>query len=189
VVSGKKNAGTRGTIVFIDESGFSEAPVIRRTWSPRGRTPVLRPRLRHWRRMSAIGALAYRSRGKKARVFLCLRPGPVASEEIVQFLNHLARHVRGRVVIVWDRLNSHRSLLVREWFAMHPRFQVEFLPAYAPELNPVEALWSWLKGSQLANVCEDSLDPILELVRRGTRRVRRRLDLLWGFLKKSGLSF
>ncbi|MFH1679726.1 MAG: IS630 family transposase [Candidatus Eisenbacteria bacterium] len=189
MVPGKKNAGPGGTIVFVDESGFSEAPVIRRTWAPRGRTPVLRPRLRHWRRMSAIGALAYRSQGKKARVFLSLRSGPVVSEEVVRFLNHLARHVRGPAVIVWDRLNIHRSFLVRAWFAGHSRFQVEFLPAYAPELNPVEGLWSWLKGSQLANVCEDSLDPILQLVRRGTRRVRRRPDLLQGFLEKSGLSF
>lgn len=72
----KKNAGSQGTIVFIDESGFSEGPVIRRTWAPRGRTPVLRPRFRHWRRMSAVGALTYRLDGKRARVFLSLLTPP-----------------------------------------------------------------------------------------------------------------
>ena len=68
----KKNAARCGaTIVFVDESGFSERPAVRRTWAPRGQTPVLTHRFRSWNNLSVIGALAYRARSPQhARVFL-----------------------------------------------------------------------------------------------------------------------
>lgn len=100
--------------------------------------------------MSAIGALAYRADGSRSRLFLRLKRGPVLAEDFVRFLKHLGRHLSGRVVVIWDRLHGHRSVLVREWTADQQRFAVNFLPAYAPGLNPVEALWSWVKGTCLA---------------------------------------
>ena len=64
---------------------------------------------------------------------------------------------------------------------------MERLPAYAPELNPVEALWAWLKYGRLANVAEDGLERLAARVRRGVRNSRRRQALLWAFLAKAGL--
>lgn len=185
----KKNAGPRCTFVFLDESGFSEAPAVRRTWAPRGCTPVLRPKHRSWKRVSAIGALAYSRRADSGRVLVVFKRGEVDADDTVSFLRHMRRHLRGRVVLLWDGLAAHRSAKVRRWIDRHPSVTVERLPAYAPELNPVEGLWSWTKGSLLANVCEDTLDPILARVRRGMRSARRRPTLLRGFLAKAGLSF
>jgi transposase len=189
VAAAKKNALKGGWLVFIDESGFCESGVVRHTWAPRGKTPVLRTKGRSWKRMSAIGALAYRADGSRSRVFLCLKRGPVLAEDFVRFLKHLSRHLSGRVVVIWDRLNGHRSVLVREWTVDQQRFEVHFLPAYAPELNPVEALWSWLKGTCLANCSHDDLDPLTQEVRRGVRRARQRRSLLSGFRRKAGLFF
>ena len=189
VAASKKNALNGGWLVFIDESGFCESGVVRHTWAPRGKTPVLRTKGRSWKRMSAIGALAYRADGARSRLFLRLKRGPVLAEDFVRFLEHLSRHLRGRVVVIWDRLNGHRSVLVREWTADHPRFDLNFLPAYAPELNPVEALWSWLKGTCLANCSHDELEPLTQEVRRGARRARQRRALLRGFRRKAGLYF
>lgn len=185
----KKNALKGGWLVFIDESGFCESGVVRHTWAPRGKTPVLRTKGRSWKRMSAIGALAYRADGSHSSLFLRLKRGPVLAEDFVRFLEHLGRHLSGRVVVIWDRLNGHRSVLVREWMAERQRFEVNFLPPYAPELNPVEALWSWLKGTCLANYSHDDLDPLTHEVRRGARRARRRRTLLSGFRRKAGLFF
>ena len=138
--------------------------------------------------MSAIGALAYRRKGGRARVLMRFKRGEVRGEDIVSYLRHLCRHIRGPIVLVWDRLQAHRSKLVREWLDHQRRVRIEWLPAYAPELNPVEGLWAWSKGTLLANVCEQELDPVVARVRRGVRRLRRRERLLWGFLAKTGLS-
>lgn len=161
---------------------------MRSTWAPRGRTPVLRPKHRHWKRVSATGAIAYRV-DSKARIFLRFRRGDVHAADVVTFLRHLRRHIRGRILIVWDGLQAHRSKLVRDWLEENPRIEVHRLPPYAPELNPVEGLWGWTKGTLLANVCEESLDPVIDRVRRGTRALRTgRRYLLWAFLAGTGLS-
>lgn len=188
LAASKKNLGLRGTIVFIDESGFSEGPVIRRTWAPRGITPVLRAKCRSWKRASAIGALGYRVDRPRARVFLKLHDKEIRSEQVLRFLQHLRRHIRGKVLVLWDGLAAHRSILVRDWVERQSWLQVERLPAYAPELNPVEGLWSWSKGKSLANVCSTTLDPVLDRVRGGIRKIRRRQNTLRGFLHKAGLS-
>jgi transposase len=68
-----------------------------------------------------------------------LFPGTVRSPQVVEFLGHLLRHVPGPVLVIWDRLQTHRSRLVREFVAAQQgRLTLEYLPAYAPELNPVE---------------------------------------------------
>ncbi len=186
MASGKKNADT---VIFMDETGFSEGSVIRRTWAPRGQTPILRSKGRNWKWMSAIGALAYRRGSKKARVLLLFHRGAVGTEGILRFLHHLRRHTRGRALLLWDGLGAHHSPPVREWLTRNSRWlTTERLPAYAPELNPVEGLWGWIKGTCLANVCTDTLDPLVDRVRAGTRLVRRRSDLLQSFLAKAGLS-
>lgn len=161
--------------------------MIRSTWAPRGKTPVLRTKLRSWKRMSAIGALSYRRCGA-ARIFLRLHRGEVRAPQIRQFLQHLLRHLPGRIVVLWDGLAAHRAKLIRTWADEHPRIRLVRLPAYAPELNPVEGLWAWTKGTRLANVCADSLDPVARRVRNGMRCARRSSALLWSFLEKAGLS-
>lgn len=137
--------------------------------------------------MSAIGALAYRADGSRSKLLLRLKKGAVLAPDFVSFLQHLGHHLRGNVVVIWDRLNGHRSLLVRTWSQGHGRFELVHLPAYAPELNPVEALWAWLKGTCLANCSHDDLAPLVMAMRRGARRARSRNDLLSAFLRKAGL--
>lgn len=139
--------------------------------------------------MSAIGALAYRADGSRSKLFLRLKRGPVLAEDFVRYLQHLSRHLAGRVLVIWDRLNGHRSVLVREWSQRHGRFEIHFLPAYAPELNPVEGLWAWLKGTCLANCPSDDLGPLSVEVRRGARRASKRPALLTGLGHKAGLHF
>lgn len=161
--------------------------MIRRTWAPRGQTPVLRTK-GGWRRVSALGALAYSAGRHAPRLLIHFTRRAFRAEDVLRFVIHLARHLRGRIVLVWDNLAAHKSRLVKRWLEKHPRLRIEYLPPYAPELNPVEGLWAWLKGTQLANVCEDDLHPILARVRTAKRNLRRRPRLLRSFLAKAGLS-
>lgn len=141
----KKNAARRrATIVFLDESGFSQRPSVRRTWAPRGETPVLVHRHRTWERLSAIGALGYPLPSRRDRVFLMLHQGNVTSVEIVRFLKHLHRHIRTHVILLWDGLQAHRSTKTKAFIGEQNWLSVERLPSYSPDLNPVEAMWSWL---------------------------------------------
>lgn len=184
----KKNLGLRGTVVFIDETGFSEHPPLRRSWAPRGETPVVRVRGRSWKRMSAIGGLAYRPGRKAPRIFLTLHEETTRTCHILRFLSHLRRHIKGRVLVVWDGLKAHHSASVSDQLTGYG-WHAERLPAYAPELNPVEGAWSWTKSGSLANRGEEELPALVAAVRRAVRRLRRAPAVLGGFLAKAGLSF
>ena len=174
-------------IVHLDESGFSQKPSVRRTWSPRGVTPILQAPC-NWKRLSAIGALAVSPDRQRVRPFLSLYPGSVRGGNVVAFLRGLRRHLRGRVLVVWDRLTCHRSASTARYLAMQAHWlEIEWLPAYAPELNPVEYLWNYLKGKDMTNFAPDVIPSLTRQVRRKARRARHDTDLLWSFLKHSTL--
>lgn len=100
----------------------------------------------------------------------------------------MLKHLRGAVILIWDRLNAHRGKRVQEWLARRPRVRMELLPPYAPELNPNEYGWSCLKGGPtLANACPDDIHELRKLVTRAARKSRRRPDLLRSFVRATHL--
>lgn len=184
----KKGAEVNGaTVIFIDETGFSQRPNVRRTWGPEGQTPVLQEHF-NWKRLSALGAVTWRPGQARTRLFLSARPGSLSSPEVIEFLRNLRRHVRGPVVAIWDGLPSHRSHVTQAHVAAQADWlTVERLPAYAPELNPLETLWATLKGRDLANYLPDSIAQLDDHLGRSMRRVRRRQDMGLNFIKHAGL--
>ena len=73
---------------------------------------------------------------------------------MIHFLKALLRHIDRPLLILWDRLPAHRSRLVREFIELSEgHIETEYLPPYAPELNPVEYLWAYWKQHELPNVC------------------------------------
>lgn len=176
--------------MFIDESGLLMAPVLRRTWSPRGQCPVVVQRTRAHQKVSVIAALALSA--SRRRVRLCFRmhiQRSIRSPQVVAFLRQLTRQLRGPVVIVWDRLQAHRSLLVGAWAARQQRVHFALLPPYAPELNPVEYAWSWLKTNPLANYAPTEAPRLARVARHHARDLQRRPELLWSFLAHTHLPF
>jgi transposase len=75
----------------------------------------------------------------------------IKAAEVVDFLRQLRRHLKRPAIVVLDRLAAHRSKRVRALLVATPALHIELLPPYAPELNPVEYLWSFLKLNPLAN--------------------------------------
>jgi transposase len=187
---GKKNAcRRRAWLVFEDESGISQHPVVRRTWAPRGETPILTHTLNNWRRLSVAVALAFRWDGRRTRLLFQTREAAYTATGLVGFLRALKRHLRGRrVILLWDGLPAHRSRVVRAYLAHQYRWlTVEPLPGYAPELNPVELVFGNVKGSELANHCGPDLAVLAGALRSGLARVRRRPQLAFAFLRHTGL--
>jgi transposase len=98
-------------------------------------------------------------------------PGAIRGPQIILFLSHLLRHIPGKLLIVWDGLPAHPSGAVWK-FIRQQRGQlwVEFLPGYAPELNPVEYLWAHWKQHELPNFCPTTFAQLSSQARRALRR-------------------
>ena len=92
------------------------------------------------------------------------------------------------MVLIWDRLNAHRAVRVQTFLADHPQLVTEFFPPYAPELNPVEYVWGYLKLNPLANLAFFDLEELTTTARSQTRSLQRKLGLLRSFLRHSPLS-
>lgn len=185
----KKNARrTRAWVVFQDESGVTDRPPIRTTWAPKGQTPVVTHPYR-WRKVSVSGALAYRWDGRRCRLLFQTKPGNYNTKALIGFLRNLRRAFRGqKLILLWDRLNAHKSQEMARYLMTQQRWlRVEYLPPYAPDLNPVETLWGNVKGEELANLPAEDTDEVVRGLRNGLRRVQRR-DLGFSFLRHAGLS-
>ncbi len=117
-----------------------------------------------------------------------LYPGTIKSPQVVDFLQRLQRQLSGKLLIVWDGLRQHHSRLVKQFVAaQRGRIHLEYLPAYAPELNPVEYLWGHWKHHELLNLCPDDLVALSAHGRRALRRMQRRPTLVAAFWKQAEL--
>lgn len=138
--------------MLIDESGFFLNPLVRRTWAPRGQTPVLEGWGRHRDKVSAIAAISVSPVQKRLGLYFATDPEQYLNNEgVADFLRDLLRQLRGRVIVVWDGGSNHKGEPIRDLLRRYPRLRLERLPSDAPELNPVEALWGYLKYSRMAN--------------------------------------
>ena len=190
MAAGKKNAARlKAALVFVDESGFMMAPLVRRTWAPRGATPVLYQRGRSHQKVSAIAALCVPPERDSVRCCFRLHPDEnINTPLVLSFLRQLSRQLKGKpFLVIWDRLNSHRAKMVTTFLSTSPAAGFALLPPYAPELNPVESVWGYLKTNPLAN------DPYLDVgclaaaARRHGRSLQRRGGLLRSFIEHSPL--
>ena len=148
----KKAFADAAHVVLIDETGLFLNPLVRRTWAPKGKTPVLESWGGHRHKVSVIGAITLSPVTRRLGFYFATDPrGYFDTDQVVDFLRDLLKHLRGRVVVVWDGGSNHKGAAMREFLRKNRRLRLERLPAYSPHLNPVEAVWSWLKYGQLAN--------------------------------------
>ena len=183
----KKPQGLNAWIGFLDESGFSQRPPVRATWAPRGQTPVLVEPF-NWKTLSAIGLVLTTPSASRLRWLWAFHRGSIRSAHIVRFLQALRRHRRKKVLLLWDRLPAHRSRIVQRALERHRTWLIlEWLPPYAPELNPVEPLWDYIDDTTLANTPMDDLGRLRCRARTAMRRLQRKPSTSRGFLKHTGL--
>jgi transposase len=108
---------------------------------------------------------------------------------VIQFLKQLHQHLPGPIIVIWDGVAPHRSIATHQFAEEQAHWlTIVRLPAYAPDLNPVEGAWSWYKRTVVGNFCPEGLGPLHRILRLARRRLNRSRSTLLGFLHKSGLS-
>jgi len=135
-------------------------------------------------------ALCYGVRGGGAQLAFHVTAGNYDTDRLIEVLAELRRFLGGeKATLLWDGLPSHRSTAMRDWIRRQRSWLVvERLPAYAPELNPVEGLWSCLKAVELANLAAPTLGEVIDQAHKGIQRVRRTPHLAYSFLRHASLS-
>jgi len=160
--------------------------VRRRTWAPRGQTPIQKVWGRH-DRLSVIAALTVSPRRQRLGLYFRIQDHNIRADHVMAFLKELRRHLRRNTILVMDRWSVHRTVARRLRQGRFTWATVEWLPSYAPELNPVEQVWSHTKCADLANYIPDDIDKLRREVERSIQRKRSRRSLLRSFFQHARL--
>ncbi|MFJ2900434.1 transposase [Streptomyces sp. NPDC087218] len=179
---------------FEDEAGFTRRTPRGRTWGRRGRTPVVAVTGRGSGRLSVAGLIAIRP-GSPSGLCPRLRTHragkgkrrSTGERDFIALVDGTHQLIKASIVLVWDRLNTHVSRTIRELIAEREWLRVFLLPAYSPDLNPVEGVWAHVKPS-LANLAVVALDRLEALVRHRLKHLQYRPDTLDGFIAGTGLT-
>ncbi len=179
---GKKAADEGRTIVWVDQSEFYLLPLAVRTWAPCGQTPGLQVPLTHDHLSAMSGITA------DGRLFMQTQDHAYRSPDVVQFLRLLLRKIRGKLLVIWDGSPIHRGQPIKEFLrrGATKRLHLEQLPGYAPELNPDEGIWNYLKRFELGNLCCHDLTELALVLRRAKERLRHKRHVIQACIRQAG---
>ncbi len=182
-------------IVFADEAGQSLRPPKACTWSRRGHTPVRKVAGKGSGRIGLAGMIAIRPGQRTRLIFRTIthhgrkneRPG-FREKDFAVMLDAAHQQLAGPIVLVWDNASLHVDKRMRAFIATRSTWLTVYrLPPYAPDLNPVEAVWSHLKRS-IANLAAHTTDDLAHLVKQRLNRMHYHPTLLDGFIASTGLT-
>lgn len=189
VAAGKKNARRLGAhLIFVDESGFLLIPSVRKTWSPRGLTPLLHHQTWPRHKISVISGVSISPTRHRLGLYFACHQTNIARDQVLNFLHQILGHLRGRVILLWDNSKTHQGPLIRDFLERHPRLQIERFPPYAPELNPDEGVWNHTKR-ELANGQSRSADELQAHLLEALTGLQRSQRHLRACIHRSGLKF
>jgi len=171
---------------LADESGFMLQPTVRRTWAPRGQTPIQYSWDRR-DRLSAISAISVSPKRHRLDLYFSIQDSNIRMDDLEAFVSQLLEHFSRGVILVLDRWPVHRWAERRLRRRFSRRIDIEWFPAYAPELNPVEQVWNHSKYSELANYIPDDVRALEKAVCESIEHIRSQKTLLRSFFKKAGL--
>ncbi len=181
-------------IVFADECGQTLRAPKATTWAPKGVTPMVKVTAKSSARVSVAGLCCYRPGQPSRLIYRTLlyrgRKGELKGfrePQFIQLLDAAHQQLGGPIVLIWDGLHAHKSPALRTAAARRPWLRIYQLPAYAPELNPAEKVWSTMKRS-LANHCLRTGLDLLAAVKNRLKHQQYRSGLLDGYLTGTGLS-
>ncbi len=153
-----------------------------RTWAPRGQTPILRVKLTY-DHLSTISGITL-----DGRLFMQVCQECYDSEAVVDFLRVLLRKIPGKVLVIWDGAPIHRGYEIKEFLkaGAAKRLHLEQLPSYAPDLNPDEGIWNYLKRVELGNVCCTDLEHLSTQLMRAKERLRHKREIIRSCSRQCG---
>lgn len=155
-----------------------------RTWAPLGEPPIVRAPCSydHLNVISGITAAGH--------LYMQVHDDPIRGLQVVDFLRHLLRHIEGKLLVIWDGASIHRGQAVKEFLASgaSKRLHLERLPGYAPDLNPDEGIWGYLKQRELGNVVCGTREELRYELRLATARLRHKPAVIQGCITQAGLA-
>ncbi|MCH8914179.1 MAG: transposase [Planctomycetes bacterium] len=161
-------------------------PTVRRTWAPLGQTPIHHSWDRR-DRLSAISAITVSPRRRQLGLYFDILDHNVKTDDFERFVASLLRRLSRPIILVMDRYSVHRAAAKRLPPRFGRRITIEWLPAYAPELNPDEQVWNRAKYTDLANFIPDDVDELGHAMAASFRKTRRRQSLLRSFFQHAKL--
>jgi len=161
-------------------------PVVRRTWAPRGETPVLACWDRR-DRLSAISALTVSPQRRRLGLYFDIVDHNILTDDFVEFVARLVTRLGRPIILVLDRWSVHKAGVRKIQARFRDRVQVEWLPPYAPELNPTEQVWNHTKYADLANFIPDTVLELGQAVAGSLRTKQQNQSLLSSFFHHAEL--
>jgi transposase len=177
----KKSLTEQRTLVFLDEAGFYLLPAAVRTYAPLGQPPILHETLTRDHR-ALIGAIT-----PTGQLYVRGQDCAFTSADVVSFLKHLQRQIGTQLLVVWDGAPIHYGE-VKTFLAQGAAadIHIERLPGYAPDLNPIEGLWHYLKQVELKNMCCHDLNELRYELDKAIARVRHKPHVIDGCIRQVG---
>jgi transposase len=184
----QETADRKAHLVFVDETGFMMYPTIRKSFSPRGQSPVNKVSDPHGR-LSTIGAIAVSpSRDNLSWHYCTLNDNTnFRGPAVVEFLEQLNQAITSPMIVVWDQIIIHSCTVVDEYLHTAHHIKLEPFPAYAPKLNPVDRAWFYIKYDRIPNFAPSTLYQLRKKVDRELKRLTEHPNLLRSFIKYSAL--
>jgi transposase len=176
-------------LMLLDESGLLMAPLLRRSWAPRGRPPGSKEKANHREKVSvAAGVYLNPRRDKLSLAYQTLVNGFFNNEAVSDFLGAAMRQLRKPLTVVWDRGPMHKGDPIEDLLDdQRGRLTIEPLPSHSPRLMPVEFLWRCLKYCRLCNFAPRDAPQLNEAVVRELNLIAKDQILLRSFFHLSDL--
>jgi transposase len=186
----KRKAHRRGAcLLLMDESGLLMAPLLRRSWAPRGHPPASKYKAGHREKVSVAAALWLPPSREQLHVaYQTLVNGYFTNVEVAEFLSGAVQWMDAPLIVIWDGGNMHKGGPINEVVSeSQGRLDLERLPAHAPVLMPMEQVWTWLKYDRLSNFPPRDAHHLNEAIIRELDPVRDDQQRLRNFFHASRL--
>lgn len=171
----KTVAKYRAILYFQDESNVSLTAFLGKTWAPCGQTPKAKV-TGHRGGVAAMSAISGRG-----HLLFRLHEKRIASPEVIDFLGQMLRHhSRRHLVVVMDQAPPHTSKVTKAYIASQRRLHVFHLPAYSPDWNPDEKVWSHLKHQELKSHTAKTQDELRTLAQKKLQDMADNQSLIRG---------
>jgi len=161
-------------------------PLVRRTWAPKGCTPIQYSWDRH-DRLSVVSAITVSPQRRRLGLYFAVQDHNFRAPDVEAFVAELLKHLPHGLILVLDRWQVHRSAARRLLQRFGHRLQIEWLPPYAPQLNPDEQVWMQTKCRDLANFLPQDITDLEQAVQQSLEQTKTQQSLLRSFFKHAGL--
>ena len=173
-----------GEVFFWDESGFRADAVHGRTWGVKGQTPVVE---RPGQRQSISAASAVNAKGE---FWYCTYEGGLTAELFISLLRRMMRHRTKPVHLVVDGLPAHKTKAVKDYVqSTNGRLTLHFLPGYAPDLNPDEQVWSYMKRTSVARAPLRAAERLRDKIEAQLATIKNAPRLVRSFFRAPGVAY